>query len=49
MSQLGLGHFWAPKHLDTGYLVNATLPIVYLDLFETLQMVFSRSEDVHDI
>ena len=26
------------KHLDTGYLVNATPPTVYPDIFETLQV-----------
>ena len=36
-------------NLDTGYLVNAIPPLVLTRYFETLQVLLSRSEDVHDV
>ena len=36
-------------YMDTGYLVNATPHAILLYIFETLQVVLSRSEDMHVI
>ena len=41
--------FWGLKHLDTGYLVNATPPTVLATSSETLQVFLSRSANVHDV
>ena len=53
VSQFELSHFLPqllPKHIDTGYLVNATPPTSFTPIFfETLQIFMSRPEDVHAI
>ena len=38
-----------PRYTYAGYLVNAFPPTFLPDLFETLHVVLSRSDNVHDV